>query len=490
MTVEQPHKAGLASTILKNTLAITLGGFLLKILNFLFKIFVINNLGDARFGQYSTVLAFVGLFSIFAELGMTQYVMREIARDRSKTNQYFWNLLALRMILALFSIGWITAAAQIAGYTPELIAGVVLYTGNFILAAIDAPMTTVLTANERLDHVTSKTVVGQAVFVGLGFLFTLLGWSYMGLILAGIIAMLPPIVMMYFAMRKHDMLPGRMHFDVRSWLGLVRAGLPFGIISLALSVALSIDTVMLKHFHTDDVVGWYNAAYGMAFIILNLTAGIKVAMVPSLTRSYVEDPQQVETWYHRTTKINILLTLPIAFGGMVISKGLIAFLFTPEYAPAAAALQILVWDIPFMMFAAFCGDITTVIGLEKPAARIYSINAVVNIILNWLVIPEYGIVGASIVTVATDILSSIQFYLLLNKQFKFHNLASVLVRTTAASAAMAVVVALLGDVHVIISMAVGTVVFGVLALALRLIDQEEWDMFHRVFGRIKGYLQR
>jgi O-antigen/teichoic acid export membrane protein len=490
MTDEQSHKSGLASTILKNTLALTLGGFMLKILNFLFKIFVINNLGDARFGQYSTVLAFVGLFSIFAELGMTQYVMREIARDRSKTNQYFWNLLTLRMILALLSVGWITAAAHLAGYPPELIAGVILYTGNFVLAAIDAPMATVLTANERLDHVTSKTVVGQAVFVGLGFLFTMFGWGYIGLILAGIIAMLPPIIMMYFAMRKHDMLPGRFQLDLSSWLPLVRSGLPFGIISLALSIAFSIDTVMLQHFHTDDVVGWYNAAYGMVFIIMNLTAGIKVAMVPSLSRSYVEDPAQVENWYHRTTKVNILLTLPIAFGGMVIAKGLIAFLFTPEFAPAALALQILVWDIPFIMFASFCGDITTVVGLEKPAARIYTTNAVVNIILNLLVIPTYGFIGASVVTVATDIFSSVQFYLLLNKQFKFHHLASVLVRTALASAVMAAVVALLGDVHVLLSMAVGVAVFGVLALALRLVDQDEWDMVFRVLRRIKGYVSR
>lgn len=65
--------------VAKNALVITLGSLALKAINFIYNVAVIRQLGDDRFGQLSTVTAFVGLFSIFAELGVSQYVMREIA---------------------------------------------------------------------------------------------------------------------------------------------------------------------------------------------------------------------------------------------------------------------------------------------------------------------------------------------------------------------------------------------------------------------------
>ena len=94
----------LGNIIFKNTLFVTAGNLVLKLLSFLFGIFVIRQLGDGRFGQYATVLAFVGLFQIFAEMGVTQYVMREIARDRSKVDKYFWNLIAVQRIKMEFDM--------------------------------------------------------------------------------------------------------------------------------------------------------------------------------------------------------------------------------------------------------------------------------------------------------------------------------------------------------------------------------------------------
>ncbi|MEN4098366.1 MAG: oligosaccharide flippase family protein, partial [Anaerolineaceae bacterium] len=93
-----------ARIIFANTGFITVGTIALKLINFAFGVFVVRTLGDMRFGQYSIVLAFVGIFSIFAELGISQYVMREMARDRGKIRTYFWNLVALRVLLALVGI--------------------------------------------------------------------------------------------------------------------------------------------------------------------------------------------------------------------------------------------------------------------------------------------------------------------------------------------------------------------------------------------------
>jgi UDP:flavonoid glycosyltransferase YjiC (YdhE family) len=95
----QDNQTGpLGKIIAKNTVFVTLGNIALKLLNFLFTVYIVRSLGDERFGQYSIVLAFVAIFQIFAELGVSQYVRREIARDKSKTEEYVWNLMTIRVV--------------------------------------------------------------------------------------------------------------------------------------------------------------------------------------------------------------------------------------------------------------------------------------------------------------------------------------------------------------------------------------------------------
>ena len=151
--------------IFKNTAFVTAGNLLLKAISFLFSIFVIRRLGDSRFGQYTTVLAFVGLFQIFAEMGITQFVMREISRDRSSKSKYFWNLIILRLFLALINIITIPFLAYLYGYNLELILGIFLYTLTFLLAALEASFQATLTAYEQMKYISGMNVLGQITFI-------------------------------------------------------------------------------------------------------------------------------------------------------------------------------------------------------------------------------------------------------------------------------------------------------------------------------------
>lgn len=473
-------QGSLGRVILKNTVAITAGTVALKSLNFLFGVYLVRQLGGDRFGQYSIVLAFVGLFQIFAELGVSQYVMREIARDRSKTQSLFWNLVALRLILGLLGIVGITLGALAAGYSSVLVLGVFIYTWTFVLSAFEAPLETVLTANERLDYAAALQVVGQLGFVILGTIVLLSGWGLIPLIAVGLLGMLPQIALGVWAVKRHNLLAFSVQINPRLWPDLIKAGLPFGIISLTLSIAYSIDTVMMSRVLPEIVVGWYNVAYGLIFSIMALSAGFKTAIVPSLARTYASDPVVVQRWYYRSVKYGLILSLPIAIGGALLAYPLIRFLYAEEFLPAALGLQILIWDVPFMMFNSFCGNMTTIIGAERAAARIYTLNALANILLNLYAIPRFGLVGAALVTVTTDLIGALQFYLLLRRKLKLPNMLWTLARIAAAALLMGGAVSLAGRLPLFLLIGLGTAVYGALALAFQLVEQSEWAFILRL----------
>jgi O-antigen/teichoic acid export membrane protein len=479
----------LGRIIFKNAAFVTLGNFALKVIYFLFNVYVIRELGDGRFGQYSTVLAFTGLFSIFAELGMTQYAMREIARDQSKARFYLWNLIAIRSILAIVGVIGITLAGRAVGYSDELVLGIFLHTTGYLLSAFAVPLEAVLNGNERLDYVTANRVIAQLVIVILGAIFLFNGFGYIWLLIANLLSILPTIAVGIWAIKRHRLIDFSIQINPRAWPAMVKAGLPFGMISLALTIAFSIDTVMLSMWVSDNEVGWYNVAYNLVRSMMLFFSGFSVAIVPSLSRSFVRDTNSVINWYQRSVKFIILISLPIAFGGLVVSDQLIDFLYTPEYIPAALGLKILIWDVPLLMFNSFNGNMTTVIGAERSAARIYTINAVANVVLNAYAIPRYGFIGAAVVTVVTDLIGSIQFHLLMHQRLALPDMKSVFFKSLAASALMAGVVFIFGNIHVIGLVFLGGVIYAGLVLLFKLLDSSEIDLIFRVVRKVGRSLQ-
>jgi O-antigen/teichoic acid export membrane protein len=269
------------------------------------------------------------------------------------------------------------------------------------------------------------------------------------------------------------------------WPHIIRAGLPFGIVSLMLSIALSIDTVMLSWFRTEEIVGYYNVSYNLVIAMMVFFWGFKEAIVPSLSKVFVTDPTQVEKWYYHSVKVIIIISIPIAVGGFLIAYPLIRFLYTDTFLPSALGLQILIWDVPLLMFAGFCGNMTTIIGAERSAARINTINTIANVGLNLVFIPRFGLVGAALITVVTDLISSIQFYFLLRKQLNLPDVKSILARVIIAAIIMAVPVQMVVHMHVLIPMAVGTVVYFVLIIALRVVGNEELLFVQKAARKIK-----
>jgi O-antigen/teichoic acid export membrane protein len=480
LTTPETPQPTVGRTIFRNTVWLTIGTIALKVLSVLFNIYVVRSLGDDRFGQYAIVASFPGLFVILIEFGMTQFVMREIARNRSQATLWFWDLAALRFLLAVAGALGIPLAAAATGYSAELALAIFLYCLTFLLSSFSAPLEAILTANDRFDYTTLLTVLGQISFMLLGAFVLWSGFGVLALVAVGLLGMLPSLVLSTWLVRRHRYLVGPIRLTPRRWPVLMKSGLPFGVISLALTVAFSIDTIILSKFHPFEVVGWYNAGYRLVGSLVGFLGTFSVAMVPTLSRAYVTDVSQVERWYFRSLRFILLITVPVAVGGMLVARPLILFLYTDEFLPAASVLAIIIWDVPLLMFTAFCGNMTTIVGEERAAARIYTINAVANLILNLIFIPQYGMIAAAVITVLTDLIGTFQFHYLLRHKMKLPGMLSTYWRVLAASLGLGVTVYVAGNQNLFVLIGLGAGAYGLLALALRLIGVDEWALVRRM----------
>src|SRR5688572_29317830 len=197
---ESPRR-DLGQIVLRNTLALTIGGWLTRLLNFVFIIYAVRVLGDEGLGRFATIVAFVGLFSVFFELGLAQFVERNIAQRRESAAELFWNLLALRFILAVFGVGALTLIAWTIGYDRQIVLGIFIYTLTFLLAAFTIPLTTLLTANERFDLSTAIALVTQFVNIAVGMTLLWRGTGFMALVYTGFVAMPVQLLLSYWTVR-------------------------------------------------------------------------------------------------------------------------------------------------------------------------------------------------------------------------------------------------------------------------------------------------
>jgi O-antigen/teichoic acid export membrane protein len=460
-TSQTPQRS-IGRTIARNT-AFGIGAqFALKFARILFNVLVVNALGGAQFGQYSIVTAWAGLFSVLGDLGVTQYLAREIARDPSKKDQLFWDTVIIRFFLAILCSAITVAGAILAGYSHEIVLALVVFTGTYFFQVVIAPLNSVLTGSERVDIQQVLEVVMQVTTMIFSTLFLLMHLDFVWLFIAGIINLPIVIALQVWAIRRNKLSPPRFHINPGMWMALIRFGLPFGMIQLSLSFAFRADTVVLSQYKVSDAeIGMYNVAYNLVLMLLGISISFNTAILPTLAREHTVRPETVKTWYYSAARMMFFIGLPVTIGTMLLAPKIINFLYPhkPDVFGSWVPLSILIWDLPFVIYHSFCGNIVQSIKREGSAARVYVSLGIFNILANLFLVPRFGIIGSSFATVITDFLGAAQYYFILRHEFGAGLGFRRLARIAACAVIMGIVVFLLRDWNVILVSGVGAVIY-------------------------------
>lgn len=442
-----PTRRSAGRIIARNTVLGLGAQAVLRVISFLFNILVIRQLGDAQFGQYSIVVAWTGLFSVIGDLGITQYFAREIAREPEKTSELFWDMVALRGLLAVVAAVITTGASLLnPAHTPEIALAVFLYTLTYFLQAFLVPLQSVLTGYERVDLIWLFGIIGQVIFMGAAGLFLFSGKDFVWLVIASFLNLPILIGLNLWIIRRNHYGPPRFRLNTTLWWSIIRYGLPFGFTQLALSFSFRVDTIILNSAHfSNHEIGWYNIAYGLTLNIVSLMAAFNTAILPTLAREHATDPQKVLPWYYRSVKVILFIGLPIAVGGMLLAEPLMTTLYTPANRAAYIAFFIIIWDLPIVMYTSFCGNLTTSIRQENGAARIYISLGVINVLINLILIPSFGMIGSAFATVLTDLCGAALFYILFRREFGSGLGLKYLLRLALSAALMGLAVMLLSQ---------------------------------------------
>ncbi len=190
------------------------------------------------------------------------------------------------------------------------------------------------------------------------------------------------------------------------WHKLVNYAWQIILFFLAYELLTSIDLFMVKSIlQSDFKTGIYNASLVIGRIPYYLFYALTVVLFPTISKTTAEkDTSQTTNIINQSLRLMIILLIPSIILMSVFSKPLINLFYSSRYALASAPMAILVWGIGFLtIYYVFC-FIMSGAGKVKRPMIISLIGLVINIILNYFLIHQYGIIGSAIATSITAIL--------------------------------------------------------------------------------------
>ena len=470
--------SGLAVTVLRNTVFGLGGRLAVKILAFAFSVWVVRRLGQEDFGLYATALAYVTAFAILSDWGLAPYLVREIARDRGRAGELVVNAMALRFLLALGTIGLILGVARCNGQPMFLMGGIALASLSLLLYAFQGPLEAALQGARRLDWISAAGVLQQLVFVGLGALALWSGVGFYGLIGASLIGTMAAMALTARVARTMGLLAVRRP-QWRLWPLLLRAGLPFGLIGLAVNLSYKVDTILLSIWWPAGIVGWYNAAYNLIFSIAILSNAANVALYPSMAA--LPDPEALAPVVRRAMGYLWLLSLPFTVGGWALGDRLIPALYGPSFIPSIPAFRILIGVVPWMFLSEYLGYVILVRNREWLVARSLILSTSFNVALNLFMIPRYGLMAAAWITLFTELLLVGQYVFLLRlwRGMTFDRFGKPML----AAGVMGGILWIAKGLPLLALLALGALVYGLALWGLGAVGPAEWQFLRRMAQR-------
>ena len=383
-------------------------------------IWVARYLGPEQFGVLSFSQAFVGIFSAIATLGLDGIVIRELVKDQSRRNELigtaFW-LKLLGSILVLLILAFAIRFTSNDEYTNFLI---------FIIAG-----SVVFQSLNVVDfYFQSKVLSGYIVFANTVSLFfssilkIVLILNEAPLIAFAWLVLFDSVVLAigFIACYLKEIEEFRfenLKFKKQTAKFLLKDSWPLILSGLAVSIYIKIDQIMIKEILGNESVGQYAAAVRLSeawyFIPIVIVSSLFPAIVNSKKHSEELYYARMQKLYYLMFAIAFPVALLISFNG----EWLIRLLYGAAFNESSSVLIIHIWTGVFVFLGSPTSKWYVSEGLQSYALYRSLFAVISNVILNLMLIPEFGIDGAATATLISAVFTS-YFFNVINKKTRIN----------------------------------------------------------------------
>lgn len=367
-------------------------------------IYVARYLGPQRFGLLNYALSFVGLFSVLATLGLDQIAVREFVKESAERESILGTVFGLKLIGALIVIGFVFFALYFTGNDTPTKLLILIITAGLIFQSfnvIDFYFQSQVVSKFVVFAQVFQLIISSVAKISLVLLEANLLWFALVILIDSAVL---AVGLLYFLSLRHKGLVSSWRFDVALAKRLLKESWPLALSGLVVTVYMKIDQVMIKEMLDAEAVGRYAVAVRLSEVWYFFPTIILKSLFPAIISMRENNEEIYNIRLQQLHDMLSFVAFPIALVIFFFSEEMIAFLFGEQFQGAGAILAVHIWA-GLLVFPGNVRAHLIVIENKQVVALVFrSIGAILNVILNYMLIPKFGAIGAAWATLASYIL--------------------------------------------------------------------------------------
>lgn len=457
----------------KNATYLTIASIIQKGMTFAYYGFLARSIGTEGMGKYTFALTMSSVFVIFMDIGLGTLLTREVAKRKESLQETFNRFFSLKIV----AIGVSLLAFILTIHLSEAIFANIdtldvklMYIAAAIIVFDTLAFTafSILRALQRLAQEAVAIVIYQATVITTGIAAILHGLPLTVVLSALLVGSVLQCTYMWRAVRRETHITFQFRFSWSDAKKLIALAAPFAIAGIIFKLNGSVDGIMLKILKGDDAAGVYGLAFKLTFALMVVPGAFATSYYPAMSEYFKTAKEKMAPVFSQALRYMALLSFPIAAGTIVLGDNLIELIW-PEFEGAIPALVVFMIALPFLFANYPIGNLLNAANLQRRNTAQMCIALVVNIAFNAVLIPLYGVLGASIAQLVSSVV-----LIVLGLPLAYSVASFDLARLTRQTSALLLAAVLMGGivwlvqgaVPIIVSMMVGVLVYPAAVLAL------------------------
>ncbi len=403
-------------TILKNTFWMGASTTLIKIVRAVIIIYAARLLGTESYGIFTYAMSVVAIFAVVSDMGISSILIRELSKHTERMKEYFSTALVIKLILLCAMLLLVVGLAPFVSHFEAATSIMLIISLSVIFESLRGFFYSIPRAQSKMEAEAGISIVNEFLCTILIVGFFLQNPSPYSLALSFMIGNGVGLIIALFSIRRY-IFGIAQHINWSLLMPLAKMTLPFAILGIFGIFMTNIDSVIIGIFGNEHMLGLYGAAQRPLNILYILPNFLSASLLPILSR-FAKEGKSLAPMIGIASSASLTVALPFVIGGIIVAGPLISVVFGAEYAGAVSTFQVLLLTI----FFTFPGTIYAEVLLVENKQRIFIttgiIGALLNVGLNFVLIPLYGIVGSAIATVIAQMAVNTVFYVEMRKTQK------------------------------------------------------------------------
>lgn len=429
--------------IVKTSLFVFIGVFLSKVFTYLYRIIIARYLGSEIYGLFSLALMISGFFISFSSLGLSEGLLRYVSfyrgkKDSDRLNYIIDLVKKISLVSGLISGLVLFFLARFISITffnnPELIIFLQLFGILIPIYVLSGVFVSIVRSFEKISFYSFINNILQNAVKLLGLIILLMiGLKTNAVIFSYILGVLTMLIAAFLFCKyklsgvftKYN-LPVKEKKEIRK--NLIFYSLPMMFSGIIFTIFYWIDTFVIGFVLSRQIspsggaqyVGFYNAAIPIVALLSIVPDLLLQLFFPLITKEFAQDKlQTIKELSKQVSKWIFFLNLPLFLIMFFFPEQIIFLLFGEEYLIVSNVIRILSISAIFSSLGFIPQHLILMKGKSNFILKVLIVVSLFNLILDFILVPKYGMAGAALATMTIWIVYNVILILKTKNLFSF-----------------------------------------------------------------------